>query len=120
MISGTKRNDRSRKSTTAAGPEYKQKNSEGRSYRHVKDRAEKSDSGAGTEDAALGKRLRGARPGPGKSLADASMPAAFMAKNVAGSSFRNIEPRGPDRKSGGGKSLAKVSAWVNGKAKSYC
>lgn len=118
MISGTKRNDRSRKSTTAAGPEFKKKN--GRSYRHVAERDQAADSGGHEESAATGKRLRGMPPGPGKSLADASMPAAFKAKNVAGGSFRNIEPRGPERKSGGGKSLAKVSAWVNGKAKSYC
>src|SRR5271165_3574631 len=119
MISGTKRNDRSRKSTTEAGPEFKKKNSEGRSYRHVKERAENSDSGAGVEDSALGKRLRGAPPGPGKALPGSNTPSPFKAKNARGQSFRTVEPRGPERNTGGGKSLAKVSAWVNGKAKSY-
>lgn len=110
--------DRMRKSTIEAGPEFKKKN--GRSFKTTAERTQGHDSGAGDEAAATGKRLRGMPPGPGKKLPGAQTPSPFMAKNSEGASHRAVEPRGPARLSGAGKSLAKVQAWVNGKAKSYC
>jgi hypothetical protein len=61
-----------RSSTRAAGPEYKKKNSEGRSYKHVPNHTGKdgkSDGGGRSETSAVAKRAHkgGQRPGTGTS-----------------------------------------------------
>jgi hypothetical protein len=62
-----------RGSTYAKGPEFKKKNSEGRSYKHV-DGPRKSHGGGGEETARVAKRAHKTGPRPGTNTSDKQAP----------------------------------------------
>ena len=62
-----------RGNTYAKGPEFKKKNGEGRSYKHI-DGARKSDGGGGHETKKAAKRAHRTGPRPGTNVADRQAP----------------------------------------------
>ena len=62
-----------RSSTEKAGPEYKKKNSEGRSFKHVEG-MRSSSGGGGKETAKIAKRAHKTGPRPGTNTSDKQAP----------------------------------------------
>lgn len=101
-----------RKSTTAAGPEFKKKNAKGQSFKTV-DGMRKGDGGGDDETAEVAKRsTKGMRPGPG-----VEKPAEMFdaVKNMrSGRSFKTNYPK--DETSDAG---SRIDEWCSGKRKDY-
>lgn len=102
-----------RKSTTAAGPEFKIRN--GKSFKTVNKStgADDTDGGGDAEVAAVAKRsTKGMRPGIG--LPRDRVVEPFRERNKEGQSFKTVGP-----KNNNGDAGAAVDAWCKGKRSSY-
>lgn len=110
-----------RYSTTAVGPEFKQKNSKGNSYKTIEGNR-KADSGGGEETHATGKRMTKGMKNSGTGLPNGPGPKPFMEKAGSGknSGFKTFSDRG-SADSGGSDVLHKatIDAWCQGKKGSY-
>lgn len=109
-----------RGSTTKAGPTYKAKNSEGKSFKHVAIGHE-SDSGSKHKEVSHTARrsTKGMRPGTGKGAGTNQSPQPYRVKNSAGRGHKIVPPKANGRDSGLDDAYSKVAAWVAGKSGSY-
>ena len=108
-----------RKSTTAAGPVDKKKNSKGQSFKHVLKKEDAQDSGGRSAEAATAKRsTKGMRVGVGARKSGKSEPAPYAARNAEGRSHKHVPPKANERDSGSDAYYARVHSWVGGKRKS--
>jgi hypothetical protein len=105
-----------RKSTTAAGPEFVKKNSQGKSFKTIAGKP-KSDGGGDEENAAVSKRsTKGMRPGPGVSAPAEMWDSVKNMRNGMGKgkSFKTSYPKENTSDAG-----SRIDEWCNGKRGSY-
>lgn len=106
-------------STTKPGPEFKKKNSKGRSYKTIDTHKDMPDDAGDADTHGVAHRsTKGMRPGVGHKLPGKHKPAAFMERNMMGRSYKTVPKRGSSD-SGADDAACKINAWAHGKRSSY-